>query len=201
MSITSWRIGSGRCGGFTTFITATEASMCRQLTFRENPAETLVRVCFLLLWVLVCGASPEVLVLRQTVETFANVSQHTTFRLPALPARILGWLFVTSNLHHAHHHWQRPGTNCNYGDVFSIWDRLFGTYIDIPTDKIVFGLDSHIDRNPDETLMRLLSAIAASRWYAASAKCLARVAPRPFGFPQAACLIAGSNDLVISRRP
>ncbi len=168
-------------------------------TFRENPAETLVRVCFLLLWVLVCGASPEVLVLRQTVETFANVSQHTTFRLPVLSARILGWLFVTSNLHHAHHHWQRPGTNCNYGDVFSIWDRVFRTYIDIQTDEVVFGLDSHTDRNPDEALMRLLSVITSAGWYAASAKYLARVAQRPFGFRRR-LTTQGSDDLVISCR-
>ena len=82
-------------------------------TFREHPAETLVRVCFLIAWVFICGASVEILVLRQTVETISNVSQHTVFRFPKLPARVLGWFFVTSNLHHTHHHWQRPGTNCN----------------------------------------------------------------------------------------
>ena len=138
-------------------------------TFREHPAETLVRVCFLIAWVFICGASVEVLILRQTVETFANVSQHTTFRLPKLPARIFGWLFVTSNLHHAHHHWKRPGTNCNYGDVFSVWDRLFGTYVDLPEGELVFGLDSLAGRDPDETLLKILSRIAPSRWWPAPA--------------------------------
>lgn len=131
-------------------------------TFREHPAETLVRVCFLIAWVFICGASVEILVLRQTVETFFNVSQHTVFRLPRLPGRILGWFFVTSNLHHAHHHWQRPGTNCNYGDVFSIWDRLFGTYVDLPAEDLVFGLDSLADRDPDEALLKILSRIVPS---------------------------------------
>jgi sterol desaturase/sphingolipid hydroxylase (fatty acid hydroxylase superfamily) len=131
-------------------------------TFRENPLETLVRVSFLIFWVFLCGASTEVLILRQTIETFANVSQHTVFRLPALPARALGWLFVTPNLHHIHHHRQRPGTNCNYGDVFSIWDRIFGTYIEIPRGEIVFGLDSHGDRDPDDALLKIMSRIFPS---------------------------------------
>lgn len=121
-------------------------------TFREHPGETLIRVSFLILWVALCGASIGVLVLRQTVETISNVSQHTTFRLPPTLERVLGWLFVTPNLHHAHHHFRLPGTNCNYGDVFSIWDRIFGTYAEIAPADIVFGLDSHMNAGMKEIL-------------------------------------------------
>ncbi len=131
-------------------------------TFRENPGETLVRTCFFLLWILISGASVEVLVLRQTFETFANVSQHTVFRLPPRAARIVGWLFVTPNLHHAHHHYRLPGTNCNYGDVLSIWDRLFGTFFDMDGQEAVFGLDSHMDKETDRTALRILSSISRS---------------------------------------
>jgi sterol desaturase/sphingolipid hydroxylase (fatty acid hydroxylase superfamily) len=114
-------------------------------TFREHPGETFIRLCFLLFWIALCGASVEVLILRQTFETVANVTQHTVFRLPPRPARVLSWLFVTPNLHHTHHHFRTPGTNCNYGDVFSIWDRLFGTYVDLSDEDTVFGLDSHME--------------------------------------------------------
>ena len=131
-------------------------------TFRENPGETLVRTCFFLLWIFICGASVEVLVLRQTFETFANVSQHTVFRLPRRAARIVGWLFVTPNLHHAHHHCRLPGTNCNYGDVLSIWDRIFGTYVEMEGEDTVFGLDSHMGPDVDRTALRILSLIASS---------------------------------------
>src|ERR1700761_9101055 len=118
-------------------------------TFREHPGETFVRVCTLTLWVFICGASVEALIFRQTFETFSNISQHTAFRLTGRPARIMGWIFITPNLHHAHHNWKRPGTNCNYGDVLSIWDRMFGTYVDIAGEEITFGLDSHMDSNQD----------------------------------------------------
>jgi sterol desaturase/sphingolipid hydroxylase (fatty acid hydroxylase superfamily) len=128
-------------------------------TFREHPGETFFRVCFLTAWVLICGASVEVLVLRQMAETLANVSQHMTFQLPPRAQRILGWLFVTPNLHHVHHHFRRPGTNCNYGDVLSIWDRLFGTYVELPRHETVFGLDTHLYAEPRHAHQEVLALL------------------------------------------
>jgi sterol desaturase/sphingolipid hydroxylase (fatty acid hydroxylase superfamily) len=120
----------------------------------------MVRIAFLILWVLLCGASLRVLMLRQSVQTLANVSQHTMFRLTGRTARLFGWLFVTPNLHHTHHHFERPGTDCNYGDVFSVWDRLFGTLVHLPKDATVFGLDTHVGEGANP--LRLLGFDAQS---------------------------------------
>jgi sterol desaturase/sphingolipid hydroxylase (fatty acid hydroxylase superfamily) len=114
-------------------------------TVREHPGETVVRNLFLISWVFLCGASIEILLLRQTTETVSNILSHTSFRLPERAARVIGWVFITPNLHQSHHHFQLPATNCNYGDIFSVWDRLFGTYIDLPKSETVFGLDTHMD--------------------------------------------------------
>lgn len=114
-------------------------------TFREHPGETMIRNGFLMLWVLVSGASMEVLILRQTFQTVANIFAHTALRLPEGPNSIIEWIFVTPNFHHVHHHFQMPATNYNYGDVFSVWDRLFGTSARMPSPEIVFGLDTHMD--------------------------------------------------------
>jgi len=141
----------------------TDSAVDVSTTFREHPVETLIRTSLLALAVFFCGASLAALVIRQTLETFANTSQHTTFRLPNWLSRALGYVFITPNLHHTHHHFETPGTNCNYGDVLSIWDRLFGTYIDLPADDIVFGLDTHAGQNADGKLLRLLSVILPSR--------------------------------------
>ena len=138
-------------------------------TFREHPGETFIRLCFLLFWIALCGASVEVLILRQTFETIANVSQHTVFRLPPRAARVMSWLFVTPNLHHAHHHFMTPGTNCNYGDVFSIWDRLFGTYVDLSEVDMVFGLDSHMESNSDAIYLLGLGFHSLRFWRATDA--------------------------------
>lgn len=129
-------------------------------TVREHPCETLVRNGFLVFWILLCGASVEVLMIRQAVGTVMNISSHTSLRLPRRVASMVGMLFITPNLHHAHHHFQLPATNRNFGDVFSIWDRLFGTFVDHPKDETVFGLDTHMDGRIDQRLMNYL-AIAA----------------------------------------
>jgi sterol desaturase/sphingolipid hydroxylase (fatty acid hydroxylase superfamily) len=113
-------------------------------TVREHPGETVLRNLFLILWVFLCGASVGILALRQTVQTISNILSHTSFRLPGRAAGIVHWVFITPNLHQAHHHFQLPATNCNYGDIFSVWDRLFGTYLDLPRSETVFGLDTHL---------------------------------------------------------
>ncbi len=113
-------------------------------TVREHPCETFIRGCFLMFWALLCGATPEVLVIRQTFQTVFNISSHTEFRLKGLAEKILGWIFITPNLHHVHHHYMRPQTDCNYGDVLSIWDRLFGTYKEQGSEETIFGLDTHM---------------------------------------------------------
>jgi sterol desaturase/sphingolipid hydroxylase (fatty acid hydroxylase superfamily) len=126
-------------------------------TMREHPGETVARNAFLIVWVAACGASPEVLVLRQTAQTVANILAHTSFRLPKQPARVLGWLLVTPNLHHVHHHRFRPYTDSNYGDVFSIWDRLFGTFANLAAEDTDFGLDTHASPLGDDGYRRAMA--------------------------------------------
>jgi sterol desaturase/sphingolipid hydroxylase (fatty acid hydroxylase superfamily) len=57
----------------------------------------------------------------------SNLFTHSNIRLPNwLP---LHFIFVTPDFHHPHH--SQMGTqNKNFGNVFTLWDRLFGTYVD-----------------------------------------------------------------------
>lgn len=119
----------------------TDQEMDVSTTVREHPGETMIRVCFQMLWVFLAGASVGLLLLRQTVQTFANLIAHTNLKLSNRAEKIWGLLFITPNLHHVHHHFELPYTDCNYGDVFSIWDRLFGTYQKMKSTDIKFGLD------------------------------------------------------------
>lgn len=128
-------------------------------TLREHPGETLLRNCFLTLGVLACGASFEALILRQTVQTFTNILSHTSLRLPPRAAQILGWIFITPNLHHVHHHFEMPYTNSNYGDTLSIWDRLFGTYAEPTSNNSIAGLDTHMNGRMDGVSLILLPYI------------------------------------------
>lgn len=117
-------------------------------TVREHPGETIVRGLFLVLWTLLLGASYEVLLLRQAAETVSAVLAHSALRMHARLARGLGFLVVTPNLHHVHHHYVLPYTDRNFGGVLSIWDRLFGTFAELEAHECVFGLDTHMEPKP-----------------------------------------------------
>jgi sterol desaturase/sphingolipid hydroxylase (fatty acid hydroxylase superfamily) len=126
-------------------------------TVREHPVETFLRMCFLILWVFLLGASLGLLVLRQTIQTISNITSHAKFKLPSKINNIISLVFVTPNVHHIHHHYQLPLTDCNYGDVLSIWDRIFNTYHnDLPASEIYYGIDSHMDKKTNSNFIKVL---------------------------------------------
>jgi sterol desaturase/sphingolipid hydroxylase (fatty acid hydroxylase superfamily) len=46
-------------------------------------------------------------------------------------------------MHHVHHHYLLPHTDTNFGNIFSVWDRLFGTFSKMDNHEIVYGIDTH----------------------------------------------------------
>jgi sterol desaturase/sphingolipid hydroxylase (fatty acid hydroxylase superfamily) len=68
---------------------------------------------------------------------------HSNLNLPY--ARQLEWLLVTPRFHFVHHSTNRSIANSNYGFIFSVWDRLFGTYTDPavvpPDDSLGLGYE------------------------------------------------------------
>ena len=115
-------------------------------TLREHPGENFIRLSFTLLWIFLSGASFWVVVLRQIIQIFSTSFAHINIRLHPKLDYAIGLLFITPNLHQVHHHYQQPFTDCNYGDVLSIWDRLFGTFKSMPKEQMVFGVDSYMDK-------------------------------------------------------
>ena len=59
-------------------------------------------------------------------------------------------------MHKIHHHYKQPLTDSNYGNIFSIWDRLFGTYVNVKNQKsIVYGVDTMMDKTKTRSLKSL----------------------------------------------
>ena len=54
-------------------------------------------------------------------------------------------------MHKAHHHYKRPLTDTNYSNIFSVWDRVFGTFAYADPRDLRYGLDV-LDDNTDEDL-------------------------------------------------
>ena len=115
-------------------------------TVREHPIETMVRVCFMILTVYITGVPILVLMIRQFIQSLANITSHTSISFSNRFERFFKLIFITPDLHKVHHHHKLPYTDCNYGDILCIWDRIFGTYKELDSSKIVYGLDIAEDK-------------------------------------------------------
>jgi len=49
-----------------------------------------------------------------------------------------------------------PYTDSNYGNIFSIWDRIFGTFLYLEREKIIYGVDTHMNPEENNRLKNLL---------------------------------------------
>jgi sterol desaturase/sphingolipid hydroxylase (fatty acid hydroxylase superfamily) len=59
-----------------------------------------------------------------------------------------------------HHHYKLPYTDSNYGNIFSVWDRLFGTFRTLPKEEIVYGIDTHMRIEEHNELKNLLKSFS-----------------------------------------
>ncbi len=85
---------------------------------------------------------------------------HANVRLPVPADRVLRRLLVTPDMHRVHHSTRVSETNSNYGFNLSIWDRVFGTYVDQPRlghDGMSIGLDEFRDSRQVDRLPGMLA--------------------------------------------
>jgi sterol desaturase/sphingolipid hydroxylase (fatty acid hydroxylase superfamily) len=68
----------------------------------------------------------------------------------------LMWVICTPNMHRVHHHYRQPYSDSNYGNIFSFWDRIFGTFTYVDNTKLKYGVDTHMARSESDDLMTLL---------------------------------------------
>ncbi len=133
-----------------------ERDMDVSTVFREHPGETAIRLSFLVVFIFITGASFWMLLFRQAIQIVSNVFAHADFRLPNRLDQFISILFITPNVHQVHHHYRLPFTNSNYGDVLSIWDRMFGTFSRLGAEDLVFGVDTHMNRSENTHIVPLI---------------------------------------------
>ena len=124
---------------------------------RHHPGESVVRFVFTLLAVIVIGAPMWLVFLYQAVSVVLSQFNHANIALPRSLDRALAWVFVSPDMHKVHHHYVLPYTDSNYGNVFSVWDRLFGTFMAMDRATLVYGIDTHMDAREHETVGALLT--------------------------------------------
>lgn len=124
---------------------------------RHHPGESVVRAVFAIIAVLVLGTPMWMVMLYQSLSVVLTQFNHANINIPKWFDQSFGYIIVSPNMHRIHHHITRPQTDSNYGNIFSFWDRLFGTYNYTPMNEIVYGLDV-LDNSKDQSLAYQLKA-------------------------------------------
>lgn len=111
---------------------------------RHHPGESVFRLFFTVIAVGIIGAPIWLVMMYQSASVVLSQFNHANIRLPLWLDKTLSWIIVSPNMHKVHHHYVQPYTDSNYGNIFSIWDRIFGTYTTLAPEKITYGIDTHM---------------------------------------------------------
>jgi len=123
---------------------------------RHHPIESVIRFVFTLFGVFVVGTPIGLVMLYQSISVIATQFSHANIKLPEKVDKLISYVLVSPNMHKVHHHYKMPYTDSNYGNIFSIWDRLLGTYKELDKDKIVYGVDVFPDEKENSRIWSLL---------------------------------------------
>lgn len=105
-----------------------------RLHFVEVVFTTMVKAVF----VVVTGVEAAVLLANEAIITLLVMFHHANIRFKG--ERLLGGLLIVPYLHRLHHSTLRKEHDTNYGAMFSVWDRLFGSFVG--KEPVTIGLES-----------------------------------------------------------
>jgi len=124
---------------------------------RHHPGESILRFIFTTLGILIVGSPMWMVFWYQTLSVVAAQFNHANLSLPKKLDIFLSYFIVSPDMHKVHHHYKLPYTDSNYGNIFSLLDRLFGTFRLLPRKDIIYGIDTHTKPEEHNNLKNLLA--------------------------------------------
>ena len=118
-------------------------------SFRTHPVENAWRHLWLFVTVWLLGVPVTAVAAFRVLSAVNGIFEHANLRVPPALDTAISWVWVTPHMHKVHHSREPAETDSNYGNLFTLHDRLFGTFI--PTTRassVTYGLD---DTPPTET--------------------------------------------------
>ena len=96
-------------------------------------------------WMCVLGIHPLIFIAVRTISRMWGILEHihesNVGRTP-----LLNKIFIMPDVHRVHHGKNEVYIDRNYAEMFSIWDRLFGTYTEY-SEQPVYGIIKPVDDN------------------------------------------------------
>ncbi|HEC19029.1 MAG TPA: sterol desaturase family protein [Gammaproteobacteria bacterium] len=127
---------------------------------RFHTIEIILSMLIKFATILVLGPPVVAVVIFEVVLNAMAMFNHANVRLPLGLDRVVRLLLVTPDMHRVHHSVEDNEANSNFGFNLSIWDRLFGTYIDQPREGhtgMTIGIHGYRDPKQVDQLPGMLT--------------------------------------------
>ena len=123
---------------------------------RHHPGESVFRFIFTTAGIVIAGVPMWLVFMYQAISVLLSQFNHANIVIPKWLDNTMSWILVSPDMHKVHHHYVLPYTDSNYGNIFSIWDRIFGTFMTLDRNKIIYGIDTHMKPEENARLGSLL---------------------------------------------
>ena len=117
-----------------------EIDLDSSTAFKFHPLEAIIVFPALLVEIGLMGIGFPAIVLYNVIILPVFFILHSNLNYPKWLEKSLIPLFATPDFHRVHHSDEQKYTDSNYGDIFSIWDRLFGTFKKANSPELNYGL-------------------------------------------------------------
>lgn len=127
---------------------------------RFHPVEIVLSMFYKLLAVYLIGPLAISIIIYEILLNAAAIFGHSNIKLGTGIDNLLRTILVTPDMHRIHHSVLRREIDSNYGNIFSIWDKLFKTYRARPEsgyDGMTIGLDKFRDETSGQYLQLLIN--------------------------------------------
>jgi len=127
---------------------------------RFHTLEIILSMLIKFATILVLGPPVVAVVIFEVVLNAMAMFNHGNVRLPLGLDRVVRLFVVTPDMHRVHHSVEDNEANSNFGFNLSIWDRLFGTYIDQPREghtNMTIGIHGYRDPKQVDRLPGMLA--------------------------------------------
>jgi sterol desaturase/sphingolipid hydroxylase (fatty acid hydroxylase superfamily) len=116
---------------------------------RFHAGEVLLSSLTLLMAVPIFGVTLPQIVVFETILITTAFFHHANIAIPDRFDRALRLVVVTPSMHWVHHSRWETQTDSNYAAIFSIWDRVLGTYQRADVRELSLGLDGYTPEDTD----------------------------------------------------
>ncbi len=111
-------------------------------SIRQHPGESVIRYVFMAGFACALGASPGAFAVYRVSSAVNGLLEHANVRTPRWLDRALSLVTTWPYLHKIHHSRTASEANTNYGNLTSLFDRLFSTFTPSKHGtNVAYGLD------------------------------------------------------------